>query len=231
MRSVFRDPAVRGAQCTSAIAGRTKKMASIKKKQSSSREPSNLRERILRAASELFAEKGYAATSVREIASLAGCTKPALYYYFHGKEALFLETLRFESDWLAETMAEVVNVEQPMRDRLIGGMQLFLDQFSKNARGMRLLMRAELWPDEGQPEYDFESLRKRLFDMIDIILEVGVEEGTVRADIDREDAAYALVGIFGERLQQWLRGEALPENFPQRAVDLFLYGVAKEREA
>lgn len=204
-------------------------MATIRKSRSSTREASNLREKILRAASELFAERGYAATSVREIASMAGCTKPALYYYFQGKEALFLETLRFESDWVAETMAEVVNVDQPMRDRLIGGMQLFLDQLSSNARGMRLLMRAELWPDEGQPEYDFQSVRKRLFDMIEMILEAGIQEGTLRADIDRDDATYALVGIFGERLQQWLRGDALPENFPERAVNLFLYGVAAER--
>ena len=204
-------------------------MATTKKTRTSTREPSNLREKILRAASELFAERGYAATSVREIATMAGCTKPALYYYFQGKEALFLETLRFESDWVAGTMAEVVSVEHPMRDRLIGGMQLFLDQLSKNARGMRLLMRAELWPDEGQPEYDFQSLRKRLFDMIEMILEDGVKEGTVSADIDMDDAAYALVGIFGERLQQWLRGDALPDNFPERAVNLFLYGVAKDR--
>lgn len=205
-------------------------MATTRKPRSSTRESSNLREKILCAASELFAERGYAATTVREIAARAGCTKPALYYYFQGKEALFIETLRFESDWVAGTMAEVVSADQPMRDRLIGGMQLFLDQFSKNARGMRLLMRAELWPDEGQPEYDFQSLRARLFEMVKSILEAGVREGTVRADVDREDAAYALVGIFGERLQQWLRGEALPENFPERAVRLFLYGVAADRD-
>ncbi|NIR40578.1 MAG: TetR family transcriptional regulator, partial [Actinobacteria bacterium] len=41
-----------------------------------------LAERILRHASELFAQRGWAATSLREIAEAAGCTKPALYYHW-----------------------------------------------------------------------------------------------------------------------------------------------------
>ena len=52
---------------------------------------SELRTRILREATRLFAEKGYAATSVREVVEASGCTKPALYYYFKSKDALFLE--------------------------------------------------------------------------------------------------------------------------------------------
>jgi len=44
------------------------------------------RDRILDAALLLFAEKGYEATSMREIAEQLGMTKPALYYHFAGKE-------------------------------------------------------------------------------------------------------------------------------------------------
>jgi hypothetical protein len=42
----------------------------------------NARERLLEAGIALFAEKGYASTSVREIVARAGVTKPVLYYYF-----------------------------------------------------------------------------------------------------------------------------------------------------
>ena len=44
------------------------------------------RERILDVALELFSEKGYDATSMREIAERLGITKPALYYHFDSKE-------------------------------------------------------------------------------------------------------------------------------------------------
>ena len=48
-----------------------------------------VRKTLLVAGIDLFAEKGYASTSVREIVSAAGVTKPVLYYYFQSKEGLF----------------------------------------------------------------------------------------------------------------------------------------------
>ncbi len=43
---------------------------------------------IARSAAKLFAERGYDATSVREIVEAAGVAKPTLYYYFGSKEGL-----------------------------------------------------------------------------------------------------------------------------------------------
>lgn len=47
------------------------------------------RNKILEIALKLFSEKGYESISVQEIASLAGVTKPTLYYYFETKENLY----------------------------------------------------------------------------------------------------------------------------------------------
>ena len=51
------------------------------------------RERILRAARDLYARNGFARVSMREVAIAAGVTKPALYYHFRDKESLFEECL------------------------------------------------------------------------------------------------------------------------------------------
>ena len=51
------------------------------------------KERIPIVALRLFAEKGYEATSMREIAEHLGITKPALYYHFDSKEAIVRELL------------------------------------------------------------------------------------------------------------------------------------------
>ena len=53
----------------------------------------HIRQRILDAALQLFANQGYGSTSVRQVVELAGVTKPTLYYYFNGKEALFREVV------------------------------------------------------------------------------------------------------------------------------------------
>jgi AcrR family transcriptional regulator len=49
------------------------------------------REEILRVATKLFDEKGYRSTSLGEIAEVIGFTKPAIYYYFPGKEDILFE--------------------------------------------------------------------------------------------------------------------------------------------
>jgi AcrR family transcriptional regulator len=62
------------------------------------------RERILEAASELFTEQGYDATSLREIAERLGFTKAALYYHFQSKD----EILRALLEPFETTVRELV---------------------------------------------------------------------------------------------------------------------------
>ncbi|MDD2360111.1 MAG: helix-turn-helix domain containing protein, partial [Syntrophaceticus schinkii] len=52
------------------------------------------REQILDAAATLFADKGYYATTVEEIASRAGIGKSTVYEYFSSKDHIFQETLK-----------------------------------------------------------------------------------------------------------------------------------------
>ena len=70
---------------------------------------SSIRERnrdvILRAASEEFAEKGFAATKTSDIAARAGLPKPNVYYYFKSKENLYREVLESIVEPLLEASA------------------------------------------------------------------------------------------------------------------------------
>ena len=66
------------------------------------------RERLLETAIAIFAEKGYAGTSVREIVEQAGVSKPVLYYYFQSKEGLFLAILEMAENMQKELLARVL---------------------------------------------------------------------------------------------------------------------------
>ncbi|MGY4823853.1 TetR family transcriptional regulator C-terminal domain-containing protein [Stutzerimonas chloritidismutans] len=70
---------------------------------------SSIRERnkelILKAASEEFAEKGFAATKTSDIAARAGLPKPNVYYYFKSKENLYREVLESIVEPLLEASA------------------------------------------------------------------------------------------------------------------------------
>lgn len=195
-------------------------------KQGSEPVATDLRSRILREATRLFAEHGYAATSVRELVEAAGCTKPALYYYFESKDALFIEALRSGTADIHALIEHTLRSEGSVRSQLASGLDQFLGFLDENPMIMRLLMRAELQPDEGQPAYDFESLREQNLTMIRQLLEAGVTRGEIRRDVDLGDAALALTGAIDQRIRLWLLGVNPPSDVAERVLRLFFDGVA-----
>lgn len=56
------------------------------------------RQRILREASALFAQKGYHGTSTREIATAVGIQQPSLFHHFESKDAIMGELIDFDLD-------------------------------------------------------------------------------------------------------------------------------------
>jgi AcrR family transcriptional regulator len=70
-----------------------KKPAPVSKKAAGQRNPERTSAAILEAAVKEFTEKGYGGARIDEIARRAGANKRSLYYYFGGKEALYLAVL------------------------------------------------------------------------------------------------------------------------------------------
>jgi len=70
---------------------------------------------IASTAAKLFAERGYDATSVREIVEAAGVTKPTLYYHFRSKEGLAQALLTNPLQALQARMSKIgLEVEDPV---------------------------------------------------------------------------------------------------------------------
>jgi TetR/AcrR family transcriptional regulator len=76
------------------------------------------RERIRKAAIGLFREKGYAATSTREICDRASVTKPVLYYHFHSKEQLHRELIVGACDEMLAELASAALQGGTAKERL-----------------------------------------------------------------------------------------------------------------
>ena len=68
---------------------------------------SDTRQRILDVASELFAEQGYDATSLREIADRMGFTKAALYYHFQSKDDILKALVQPAFELVGELVARL----------------------------------------------------------------------------------------------------------------------------
>ena len=90
--------------------------------------PASTRERILDVSLDLFIEKGYDKTSLREIAEQLGVTKAALYYHFPSKQEILMALhLRFHS-LLEESIESLSGLDStpeawpPIFDGLVGSM-------------------------------------------------------------------------------------------------------------
>lgn len=78
----------------------------------------NTRERLLGAAIELFAERGYAATGIAEVCGRAGVAKTALYWHFENKEGLLAAVIEaIGTSWIEQIRKAAYQVGSP-EDRI-----------------------------------------------------------------------------------------------------------------
>ncbi|GAC1319686.1 MAG: hypothetical protein NVSMB12_19070 [Acidimicrobiales bacterium] len=101
------------------------------------------RDRLLRAAADLFACRGIDAVSVDAIADAADRTSGAVYAHFGGKQGLLLAVLDRWAGQAARSMAADFAATSSMRDRLAAMWRNFTDHPDTGARPLWLLH--ELW--------------------------------------------------------------------------------------
>ncbi len=152
---------------------------------------------IIEASSSLFARRGYHGTSISQIAEATGLTKGALYWYFKGKEDLFLAVL--------ETIRE--KWQQAVLDRVEGcqgtveKLEQLFDATSElvASEGTPYSMHLFLISAGAQPEMrEFEDAIRSAYagyvKLISETIKLGQEDGEIRRDIDAESAAVGVVG-------------------------------------
>jgi AcrR family transcriptional regulator len=83
------------------------------------RTPDTTRQRILKAAIELFAERGYDGASVRAIVTKARVNQAAINYHFKGKDGLYLEVLRAAFEAYTQGEAVANQAEELPRDEAL----------------------------------------------------------------------------------------------------------------
>jgi AcrR family transcriptional regulator len=159
-------------------------MAVTRKPRAAGAENSARRDDVVRLAGQLFAQKGYRATTVREIADAAGILSGSLYHHFDSKESIGDEILtRFLDAILADYRAAVATGGDPR-----SVLEQIVASTSKTLAGSRaaLTMLQNDWSYfNTHPRFGY--LRKALREVEQTWisqLERGVAEGAFRAGLD-----------------------------------------------
>ncbi|MDB1087253.1 TetR/AcrR family transcriptional regulator [Streptomyces sp. ACA25] len=98
------------------------------------------REQLLEIGRTLFAERGFEGTSVEEIASKAGVSKPVVYEHFGGKEGLYAVVVDREMSRLLNMVTSALTAGHP-RELLEQAAFALLDYIEKHTDGFHILVR------------------------------------------------------------------------------------------
>ncbi len=152
---------------------------------------------MLDVAEEVFAEQGYAAVSMEEIAERVGLSKPMLYEYFGSKEGLLLATIARARGELREATSQAASEAESAEDKLRSGYLAYFRFNEAHRRAWLVLLQEPLLHHGAAGE--IEATRRQQTDLIVAQMEA-LAPGRPRRDVE----AYAeiIVGAC-ERLALW----------------------------
>ena len=184
------------------------------------------RERILRAAVDVFAEHGYFNAKVAQIAKAAGVADGTIYLYFDGKEDLLITIFREHTrNYLRSLEQGLANINRA-EERLRVAVRHHLETLGRD-RSLAVVSQVEL-----RHSLKFMSLfsQQEVADYLNVIrkiVEHGQEEGTFRRNVHPQLVAKAIFGVLDEMVTSWMLSEKeydLPAQSEQVA-DLILTGL------
>jgi AcrR family transcriptional regulator len=148
------------------------------------RDPERTKQRILTAASDEFANKGYDGARVDEIVRRCMVSKNLVYYYFGSKEALFIAVLESAYSDLRKQQDELGLKIMPPVDAI---RKLVADLFNywRNSRAFIGFLTSE----------NFHKAYHRLIDILSGVLQAGAKQGVFRSGVDPIDLYISISGL------------------------------------
>ncbi|HMS24246.1 MAG TPA: TetR/AcrR family transcriptional regulator [Acidimicrobiia bacterium] len=158
------------------------------KKQSTRMRSVDRRRQLLDVASGVFADRGFSATIMDDIAYTAGVTKPVLYQHFDSKRALFIAVLEDCGERLVNNIVTATREGETLREQMMQGFTAYFDFVRNDDSGFRLLFGASARNDT-----DFAEVTNRVLEhFADSVTSLIIE------DIPQEERsliAHALIGM------------------------------------
>src|SRR5882762_9104398 len=188
--------------------------------------PSPKRDAILRAAIDVFAERGFFNAQVADIARAAGVAAGTVYLYFKGKDDLLISIFeRSMREGLATGRAAAADLQDP-RERLRRLARAHLARLGHD-RNLAIVFQVELRQSTKFMERLSATLLRDYLGLIREAVADGQREGLFRADLKPTAAAKMLFGALDEMATNWIlsRRRYSLEADADAVVDLFVNGA------
>jgi AcrR family transcriptional regulator len=207
-------------------------MEGTKKLEAVSDKARSTRKRILDAAIKVFSSKGYHETKVDDIVEVSDTSKGAVYFYFPGKQQIFLALIDEFADLLYGRLEKAIAEEADGVQRLDQALRACLDTFG-HYRGLAKIFLIQAMGLGAAFEEKRLEIHERFAMLIKTHLDEAVQAGEI-SPLDTEVAAYAWMGAINEVVIRWVyTGQPEPERVvaTMRPMLLRSIGVPEQRIA
>src|SRR4051812_29175699 len=188
--------------------------------------PASKREAILRAAIDVFADRGYFNAQVADVARAAGVAAGTVYLYFKSKDDLLVSIFeRSMREGLAKGRAAVAQPCDP-RERLLRLARAHLARLGQD-RNLAIVFQVELRQSTKFMERCSATLLRDYLGLIREAIADGQREGLFRADLKATVIAKMLFGALDEMATNWIlsRRRYSLEPDADAVVDLIINGA------
>jgi TetR/AcrR family transcriptional regulator len=190
----------------------------------------SVRQRLLAAATDLFTQRGYAATTVREIVGAAAVTKPVLYYYFRNKEGIYLELMRQAFSRLDELIAGSAGNRGRATQKLLHLCDRTYTLFMENVKVARVMYSIYYGPQQGAPFFDFDSYHLKFQGAVRELIQEGIRKGEFRKG-NPDDMTWAILGAINVAMEVHLGHMELDlgREGLARVLKIIFQGISAEK--
>ena len=191
-------------------------------------------EEIISAALEVFADRGFAATKLEDVARRAGVTKGTIYLYYENKEALFKALVR-------ETIVPVIAKGEALAHSFTGSARDLFEQLIREyfrlvgdtpLSGIPRLMIAEAGNFPELARFYYEEVVTRGHRLMAGVLERGMKAGEFRRVNVAVATKLAMAPLMHAVVARKAFAACMPEGFDvakylDTHIDLYLHGISK----
>lgn len=199
--------------------------------------PLDAKEKLLAAATELFARKGFAGVSIRELAITAGVNSALISYHFGGKEGLYESVVTAQYEKLLGRVEPIAASHATAQEKI----RMFADVIRRNHTQdqplMARLIQGELTSPTSCMENVIRKYTVRMAKLVTGVLREGMEKGELRDDIEPIFAGLSLAGMLNFYfILREITKVVIPsspeqdERFVASALKIYLKGMGRDGE-
>lgn len=179
----------------------------------------------IEAAADVFARKGFHGATTQDIAEAMGIKQGSLYYYFKSKEQALQDVCEFNFGAYVQRMEKICAKRQPFEAKIFAIVTSHLSNYRGKNSAMKVHNEQRLYlPPEKRVA--IKELGTKYRELLEQTLTEGIEQRTVRKDVDTHFVAYSIIGICNTWGANLARDELLDlfETIEQ-CSDFILYGT------